>query len=169
MVLGLNTLAGRSRQLEEGLLRAFDPLPAPPPEDVATHECEECNVLRSDLGSKRWDTLADAVIEKHRADLPLLSPKAFAYFIPAFIRYALHHFTHSSLAFHYLIANLAPADDPQPDWSRERLRYLSREQMNLIGAFLQLVIEQDEFRLAFGDLESGRRRLEAMWAERWAS
>ena len=82
---------------------------------------------------------------------------------------ALHHLTLSSLAFYYLMTNLAPPDDPQPEWSRERLRYLSRDQMDVIDAFLQLVIEQDEFRLAFGDLESGRRRLEAIWAERWVT
>ena len=123
-------------------MHAFEPLPAPLPEDVATHECEECDVVRTDLGSRRWDTLADAVIEKHRANLPLLAPKAFAYFIPAFIRYALHHLTLSSLAFYYLMTNLAPPDDPQPEWSRERLRYLSRDQMDVIGAFLQLVMSR---------------------------
>jgi uncharacterized protein DUF6714 len=160
------SLENRKKELATALRRAFGLEPLPSSEEIVTHQCEECELLRANFESIPWQELSEELIEKHRADLPLLSPKAFAYFIPAFIRYALKDLRRDSRVLDSLLYNLAPTEDDLPEWRRERLRYLTREQLDVIQEFLQLVTEQDELRI-FQDLDSRRRRLESMWIERW--
>ena len=111
--------------------------------------------------------MPEELIEKHYSQLPLLSPAAFAYYVPAYLRLALHDFSQDSRVLQFLVYNIAPSNDENPEWKRERFRHFTREQVDILQEFLQLVVEQDEMRIYFGTLDPERRRLETLWAERW--
>ena len=163
--MGIASLQNRIDALEAKITRAFDAQPIP--SGIVTHQCEECERLSADFRSVAWPDLPEAVIEQHSADLPLLSPAAFAYYVPAYLRFALHDFNRDSRVLQFLVYNIAPSDDENPEWKRERFRYFTREQADVLQEFLQLVVEQDELRLFLGTLGEERRRLETHWSERW--
>jgi len=164
--MGIEPLEGRLRGLDAKIQRAFDAQPIPT--EIVTHECEECERLSVDFRSVAWHDLPEELIEKHYSQLPLLSPVAFAYYVPAYLRFAVHDFNRDSRVLQFLVYSIAPRDDDNPDWKRERFRHFTREQIDVLQEFLQLVVEQDEMRIYFGTLDSERRRLENHWSERWS-
>ena len=161
----IESLEGRLGALEAKLSHVFADEPIPT--GIVTHECEECERLSADFSSIRWRDLSEELIEKHYSQLPLLSPPAFAYYIPAYLRFALHDFNTDSRVLQFLVHSIAPRDDENPEWKRERFRHFTREQIDVLQEFLQLVVEQDEMRIYFGTLDPERRRLETHWSERW--
>lgn len=63
--------------------------PAPTAQELIAHKCEECQALQEALAGLRWREIPRAILEKHYDQLPLLSPKAFHYYIPAYLAYSL--------------------------------------------------------------------------------
>ncbi len=161
----IESLESRLQSLDAKRSQAFDD--KPPPAEIVTHECEDCERLSADFHSVAWRDLPEELIEKHYSQLPLLSPAAFAYYVPAYLRLALHDFSQDSRVLQFLVYNIAPSNDENPEWKRERFRHFTREQVDILQEFLQLVVEQDEMRIYFGTLDPERRRLETLWAERW--
>jgi hypothetical protein len=62
-----------------------------PPELVVVHECDECDRVDDDFGGKAWTEVVPDVIQYHQDSLPLFSPEAFAYYIPAYLSFTLQN------------------------------------------------------------------------------
>lgn len=114
--------------------------------------------------------MSPTLIEAQAGSLPLLSPEAFAYFLPAYLLYALDHFSPKALPTEMMIYHLAP-DEPRDEehvgYRRERLRSLTREHIEVVEQFLSLVEGNEDFRVYLGDVGPGRRRIREYWEERW--
>jgi len=55
------------------------------PDEITTCPCDECFDLKVAFAHSRWTEIADAVIDEHHGDLPLLFPLAFRQFLPAYM------------------------------------------------------------------------------------
>ena len=142
----------------------------PPRERIALHECAECAELRSAFDSVRWESMPDALIEAHEISLPLLSPEAFAYFLPAYMLYALDHLTwRHSASEHtvYAVGPDKPANDDHADWHRTRFRALTPQQAAVVEDFLALVEKDPDFGSYLGDVAERREQFRELWASRW--
>ncbi|HVZ72375.1 MAG TPA: DUF6714 family protein [Polyangia bacterium] len=61
---------------------------APPPKRVVVHRCDECERVSFDFAGRKWSELSTDVLEYHHDSIPLLSPEAFAYYLPAYLIFA---------------------------------------------------------------------------------
>jgi hypothetical protein len=97
-----------------------------------------------DLRGKSTEVLADAVLERRSDSLPLLSPAAFYYFLPAYMLYALRHPDSEVAFFTFQGLGIAGLDAIDLD----RFRLFSRQQREAVIAFLEFFnsheIEGDE-------------------------
>jgi hypothetical protein len=158
--------------LEAEIRSAFAGATLPTEDQIAPHQCHECAELRSAFTSVRWDAMPDALVEAHAVALPLLSPEAFAYFLPGYLLYALRHLTCQSAPSEMTIYALGPkAKDNRAseDWERERVKPLTEEQARVIDRFLELVEKDDEFSEYLGDVAERRARFHELWASRWST
>jgi hypothetical protein len=158
--------------LRADVLRAFGAAACPPESQIAPHACEECQQLSADLAGVEWTAMPDALIEDNPSGLALLSPEAYAYFLPGYILYALDHFSSQSLPAEMTVYSLAynePANEDMADWQRARLKFITGDQLAVLQRFLQLVEADPDFGDYVGreEVAAARLRLEQFWAERW--
>jgi hypothetical protein len=81
---------GAAMSVPEPIASAFREVAYPGDDHIALHECPECCQIRDDLRGKS-QVLQDGVLERRCDSLPLLSPAAFRYFVPAYMLYSLSH------------------------------------------------------------------------------
>jgi hypothetical protein len=121
-----------------------------------------------------WRAVPAAKIEEHYDALPLFSPGAYPYFLGAWLLYALDHFAKGVSPTEFLVYDLVP-NMPDPDdldrveWERQRLRYVTREQLDVVGRFLDMVEANPELATYFRDLAPGRAYYRECWERRWDS
>ena len=133
--------------------------------------CDECSALTNSFRHEAWNTLTDQVMDERFGSLPLLSPEAFATFLPAWLTRSLRDLDAKDQKFRewtlYQLALYHEDEDGPDDFTRitQRLRrdseQLTPEQVELVGDFLRLIRERaciSEF-----DDESIGRSLELVW------
>ena len=133
--------------LRTDVLSAFGTIQRPPEFRIAPHACEKCAQLSADLAAIEWTAMPDALVEEHPTGLSLLSPEAYAYFLPAYVLYALAHFTRNDFASGMTVYSLAfnePVNEDMADWHRERLKFITAEQLSVLERFLQRVEADSE-------------------------
>jgi hypothetical protein len=133
-----------AEELKQTIAQTFADTPYPGHERIALHECEECEEIRQSFRGRTPDTLPDETIHSHFGSLPLLSPEAFRYFIPAYMRYSLEH--PDSTVAQFILYRLAPQDFD--DFDSERFRLFTPRERGAVIAFLEFLkskqIEGDE-------------------------
>jgi hypothetical protein len=159
-------------QLRSAILAAFDGVTRPAPPEIAPHECERCAAVCTTFANLDWRAVPPALLEEHASVLPLFSAEAYAYFLGAWLLYALDHFTPAALPSEMLVYNLAPDESPDEDaeeWRRAKRRHLTSDQLAVIEQFLDVVETDTRFADRVGDLTAGRARYRAQWEKRWES
>jgi hypothetical protein len=58
---------------------------APLPATFVSHQCPDCESVRAAFGRRRWNEIPGNSIREHHDALPLLTPEAFVFVIPAFL------------------------------------------------------------------------------------
>lgn len=141
----------------------------PGPDKLAPHECDECRAVRDAFARMDWKTLDDALIKANFDKLPLFSPEAFHFFLPAYMLYSLIHL--NSEVGEFTVYALTPEVQKlneverkaMSSWWQERLKPFSQRQMVIIYEFLDIVkIVKDEegFRRDRGDIDLGKKQLQ---------
>jgi hypothetical protein len=155
-------------RLRAEIVAAFADAERPAEDDIVVHECSDCRALQAAFAPLTWDAVPDATIEAHASELPLFSPTAFVYFLPAYLLYALAHFTPHTDATEYTVYALTP-NAPNVDmanWHRERFKTMTREQVTVAERFLELVEVDEEFARYMGSLTEGRTKFREFWDTR---
>lgn len=154
------------------VLRVFGGDKCPPRDEIAPHDCPECNAICRAFAGVGWRRVPDGLIEAYPSCLPLFSPAAYHYFLPSYLLYALDHLTSNAMPTEHLVYDLAIRDHDDEgmiDYVRERLRPFTRDEIELAARFLELVDTDESFRRYHGEVEPGRQRLLAHWEARWNS
>ena len=58
---------------------------------IATHDCDECEALRKQLGGATWEVVPVEFVDSNYDALPLLTQEAYAAFLPAWLRQAVRN------------------------------------------------------------------------------
>jgi hypothetical protein len=81
----------QAENVKKQIAKAFALIRYPGDRHIAYHQnCPECDRIRDDFRGQTPATLAKDTIEWHFDSLPLLSDKAFQYFLPAYLFQALN-------------------------------------------------------------------------------
>ena len=96
-------------------IEAFQHAPRPTPEEITPHRCCECDRVRDDFAPYSVDDVPDEVVEYHYDSIPLMSPKAFRYYLPRYVRFTCEH--PASNVTDTLLFNLSPDNPTSEFWS----------------------------------------------------
>lgn len=151
--------------------RAFDVEPRPRDDQLAAHECPECEALRATLRGVRWTDLGDTTIDENFDKLPLLTTEAFRYYLPAYMRRGVQHPVETGLGLstvlQFVVYSLCDKDLPADQWWRERVERFSPEQEHVIVALLRWVVALCDADVVDDiEVEDARRGLEKYWNAR---
>jgi len=160
----------RIAELKRKIADAFKGVPAPAHDRIALHECDECTELRDAFAGKDWRSMDCEFLEAYCSRLSLLSPEALPYYLPAYLLCALDNFDPDNMVAEFTIYHLSPEEriaQSHAEWWREQLRFLTAEQMAVVGEFMQLVREHEGFRVYLGDVGPKHEQFREHWTNRW--
>ena len=117
-----------------------------PPTEVIEHFCDECLSVQNAFSGKIWTEISDNTIVENYDKLPLFTPEAFAFYVPAFMTYALGDpADRDEIVREFLVYSFSPSDEPgsKSFWGLRKTK-LSAEQCTAICIFLNTVRLEDE-------------------------
>lgn len=128
--------------LKNRIFGAFPDVEQPDRDHVALHECKECCNLTEDFANVKWQKASGELLERNYDKLPLFSPEAFNYFLPAFLIYTLNNFDSCSEVGEFTIYALTPKkkwnQDGMASYWIEKFNLFTDQQMEVIYDFLEL-------------------------------
>jgi hypothetical protein len=168
--MGSNDSAEKERieALKLAIRNRFPGTPTPVEEDIATHDCRECLAIRATFAGRTWDSLRPSELEARFDSLPMLSPNAFKYYLPAYLTHSLENLSPDCLVCQFTIYAIAPDDDAKEaefvDWWRERLSLFTAEQFEVLTRFLEHARQHEAFDEFTPSLEHSNERLQLYYA-----
>ena len=134
-------------------------------------KCDECTELEKSLRHQKWDALGDETMDSQFGSLPLLTPEAFATFLPAWLARSLEDLDAKEQKFRewtlYAIG-LYHIEEDGPDelsrqigWLRQRADRLTPEQIEAVATLLHLIEQCAP--VSEWDRESIKRGLDLVW------
>ena len=124
----------------------------------------ECNDVAAFYRGRRWQQVTAADLAEHQESIHFLSPEAFRYYLPAYLKAAVTDYQDADLVPEILVSALTPpADAALQSYFEQRAQPLSVEQAGVVRAvleFLQRVHGEDFFE------NEPQQALDAYWAVR---
>lgn len=107
--------------------------------------------LAQNLKGKSWTSIPRDFVERHYSDLPLLTPLAFASFLPAWLLCALETLDGTNDVRDHVVFHFFPHESDRKfpilaAWREDRLNRLSEEQRSVIRRFLEFVANRERSR-----------------------
>ncbi|MBW3635626.1 MAG: hypothetical protein KY445_04050 [Armatimonadetes bacterium] len=131
-------MEAQSEKIKNQITEAFAQVRYPGDKHIAYHQdCLECDRVRADFRGQSPTTLEKDVIEWHHDSLPLLSPKAYHFFLPAYLFQALDD-AHSGVT-EMLLYSLDSTE-------KKRLKLFNKDQKEAIRSFLNWLQSVNEYR-----------------------
>ncbi|HEX6084064.1 MAG TPA: DUF6714 family protein [Thermoanaerobaculia bacterium] len=93
--------------LDDELAVAWAGVVPPPQSSITAHDCDECAEVRTFFADKPWTDFVDvAALRYHYDALTLFTPRAFHYYLPAFIRATLAAPEEAALICSAIVSNV---------------------------------------------------------------
>jgi len=145
-------------ELVDRIEQVFADVPAPAPDELLHPECRDSTAVEPYEGFDRWqDVPAETLIANY--DGPsFFSPKAFRFFLPAFMRLTLERFRDTT---DYVCDATVYELVPHTDYARSRYAELTRAECELVVAFLETLEACPEH----ADAALARAALDGHWIE----
>ena len=105
--------------------KAFDSAPRPDANEITSHRCCECDDIRDDFSEYLVKDVPDTIMGYHQDSITLLTPKAFRYYLPRYVKYTYDY--PDGNATDNLLFNLAPNDLNNEFWHGRFDEYSSSE------------------------------------------
>jgi hypothetical protein len=144
----MSTKADAARRLRAEIAAAFSGHPYPGDNnlvDAGTLD-PKTERLRNAFKNRRWQDVSIDMVRSFKDDLPLFTPAAFAYFLPAYLLACMEAPDEVDTAFDSVIFNLTP---PLSDggWQirffQARARLFSQEEANTLSMFLDMAARHE--------------------------
>lgn len=127
-------------ELVERIERTFAGVPYPGDDRIVENvaDLESSNLRKRFLG-KHWSTLPLETLMDERSALPLLTPEAFRFFLPAYLHASVVHPDEVDVIPESVIFNLTPPQQKGQiaDWFREVVTGFTPPQRETIRAFMR--------------------------------
>jgi len=134
----------------QSFIDAFGGAPRPDIGEITGHRCCECNRVRDDFSQFSVADVPESVIEFHQDSIPLLTPKAFRYYLPRYVQVSCENL--ESDVSDMLLFSLSP-DDPESEfWSQRCDEFTETEK--------QAIVEYLTYRKSWSDAS-----VDSQWIE----
>src|SRR3989442_14596787 len=128
--------------LRADIMRHFPLQPVPPRDQIVSHDCEECWRVRGDFAWTIWTDVPPETIDYHSDSLPLFTPVAHHYYLPAYLLRTLQPEGDKwGTVVDFVIYDLCP---DHADWWSSRFEVFSADQMRVVASWLVFVLEHPE-------------------------
>jgi hypothetical protein len=134
-----------SETLPKKVERAFPHGPPPREEDIALHQCLECDRLRKDFVEYDASSLPDEVVDANFDKLPLLSPIAMRAYLGSYLKRGIAIADFGHLVCEFLLYGFSPKRE---DWKNYFPDYSLLDDRQI-----QVIVEFFEFSKRFKDAE----------------
>ncbi|HEY0144403.1 MAG TPA: DUF6714 family protein [Thermoanaerobaculia bacterium] len=120
--------------IEDDLLNAWSTETAPPRDQIASHQCEECFEITAFFGGRPWTDFTDVqTLRYHECALALFTPVAFHYYLPAFMHATLADPIGADVIADSVVSSIRQEFGPA---DRDRLRLFTPAQRAVVSRFL---------------------------------
>ena len=128
--------------IQESIESAFADVPYPGDDRIADHNnCRECDDVREHFRGVTWRGHTVAELQQHQSVLPLFTPEALQYFLPAFMLVSLGAWREADdIPFSIMYICLPPDPSEEPglqQHARERFEIFTPRQREAIAAYLR--------------------------------
>jgi hypothetical protein len=134
---------GKTDDLVARIREAFPVGGVPEPNDLVSHTCESCEDLRASFGGLTWTSVSGRVLDQTAERIALFSPRAFRYYLPAFMCHAVAYPERPGVGptrtLDFTVQSLCDEALPSDEWWSERMPQLTRAQRGAVRAFLEWV------------------------------
>jgi hypothetical protein len=113
----------------------------PGDKNIVEHESLEGDEVLNVFSGKHWKQLTADTIDYHHDILPIISPEAFRFYLPAYLIFTLDNFSSDSNAVDHTVFGLCPPRPQNPLFEHfvSRMNVLTLEQKRAVKSFLELV------------------------------
>lgn len=144
----------RNYSLRNKILDVFPKTPPPAFKEITSHRCSECNGVRDDFYKVEWWNADDDLIDDNFGKLPLFTAKSYHYYLPAFLLFSLKNFKPYNDVLQFVIYSLFPSERiDNMDFMKKRKSFFSKEQIQVITNFLDLVLKDEDVKIHHSDAE----------------
>lgn len=152
-------------KLQQEILSAFDSVPYPH-NSIAPHECEECREVRKTFSKRDWKTIETQFIEDNFGVIPLFSPEAFHYFLPAYLIRSLENFSEKyDTVCEFTIYAVTPQNkdvENHFDYWQERFKSFTSKQISCVYDFLDLIGQDENLNRFANRVQRGKQNLQKL-------
>lgn len=150
----------RSR-LEDEVKEGFADVPHPGANGIVDSDDWESLNLQNTFAALDWKTLPSEVIAHNFDQLPLFSPVAFRFFLPAYLLFSLKAEDVNDPVCQHTIYTLTPSkvDDNTRQFYLERLKLFTPQQIEVVHSFLNYFEQHPEAYDYYVYIGRGRKRL----------
>jgi hypothetical protein len=117
-----------------------------------------------------WEDVPDKVIDFNFDSLPLLSPAAFKFFLPSFLRRSLTDDCDGDLVRQFVLVSLSPSDvlKHPTEFLEGKSRDLDKHQINAVILFLEYCVRfsSDPDSSDPDDAEQAKKCLDGFWRDK---
>ena len=169
----MNQITNALPELRDKVRRAFGSAVYPGDENLVTGSDPECFEIAAALRGREWSSVSPTLVRECAEALPLLTPAAFCYYLPAYLLACIDAREQIDVAWDSVIFNLTPSPARESWQRRFRIRTdgFTALQAEAITAVLELMEEREH-----ADWETaGMKRAESSvapallyWKERMA-
>ena len=150
--------------VRESIESAFADVSYPGDDRIADHQdCPECDDVREHFRGASWRGHTVAELQQYQSVLPLFTPPALQYFLPAYMLVSLGAWSEADMIpFSILQMCLPSPPDEEVGLRRhreERFAVFTRQQRAAIAAFLQEWARSDSHALGAEDIPVAVERL----------
>lgn len=142
--------------------RAFEFAKAPADHEILDGPAYDPGEGKHLKGFKRWQEVPPATIAASYDDLALLSPKAFAFFLPAFMVWTIQNQRSSDLPvgdYTAYLLNAGPLQDKRRVHALSKFAGFSKDQVIVVTEFLERMTADE----TMGDAHAAQKALDHYW------
>jgi hypothetical protein len=133
-------------ELRSRILTAFDAREPPRDSELLHPDCmDDCDILQF-YGGVRWQDMSDEMIVYNYAALTAFSPRAFAYYLPAYMLWTLSYPDSIEYAGEALLRALDPGTSAEMlhDFRKSHFDALNRKQRETVSNFLEALSDHKD-------------------------
>ena len=128
--------------IQQSIESAFADVPYPGDDRIADHkDCPECDDLREHFRGATWRGHTVAELQQYQSALPLFTPQAFQYFLPAYMLVSLGAWCEADDIPFSIMYMCLPSDPSEEaglqQHRRERFEIFTPRQREVIAAYLR--------------------------------
>ena len=128
------------------------------------HDCEECRGLEKTFTRKDWRTIDFGIVKENYDQLPLFSPPAFQYFLPAYLLHSIERIEDEDIC-EFTVYSVTPQNQSLRDsfeYQSSRINVFTDGQIAAIKDFLGFVATHEGYINLVRGIEKGKNNLDRL-------